>query len=243
MIGDAVVVAGEAVRKEVSARRRNGFTRAALAAAVSRLTAARADTLIHEACAMATQIEVMSRAGRSVVNDILGSAAIAQPWEQYPQPMVEDAHIGVGYFYHSHGLSLSHLDERGHFHVFVRGVDAAYSHLAGIAVDVRGMPVRLFTTNRWVTDERWMTAERLLKWAKPYSHHSEGSGSAVTLWVMHCVHLFYPQLEWLLHRRDERLDSLTTSRCSATVFKDRRIEILSECEVSFRRQIGALLDG
>jgi hypothetical protein len=199
--------------------------------------------MTQEACAMATQIAVRARAGCSVLHDILGSATIADPWEQYPQAMVEDVLIGVGFFYHSHGPSRSHADERGHFHVFRRRVDAAYSHVVGIAVDGQGMPVRLFTTNRWVTGERWMSAEQLLVWAKPDSYAPEASGSPVTQWIMHCVHVFYPQLEWLLRRRDERLHSLTTSRSRTTVLEDRRVEILSECRVSLRRQMDALLDG
>jgi hypothetical protein len=233
----------EAATKGIRARRRRGFTRDDLGAAVSRLSSARADALIHAACALATQTENMARAVRTVVDDIVGSAAMVEPWVQYPEPMAEDAHIGVGYFYHSHGSSRSHPDERGHFHVFMRGDGAVRSHLAAIVIDAQGMPVRLFTTNRWVTDERWMTSERLLAWANPDSHLSERSGLAVTLWIMHCLNLFYPQLEWLLHRRDESLHSLKTGRSGTAVFEDRRIEILSECDISLPRQIGALLDG
>jgi hypothetical protein len=33
------------------------------------------------------------------------------------------------------------------------------SHLVAISMDTRGMPIRLFTTNRWVTGETWYGAE------------------------------------------------------------------------------------
>ena len=40
-----------------------------------------------------------------------------------------------------------------------RGERDEVSHLIAIALDVRGEPVRLFTTNRWVTGETWYRAE------------------------------------------------------------------------------------
>ena len=36
-----------------------------------------------------------------------------------------------------------------------RGTSEEVSHLVAIAVDCRGEPIRLFTTNRWVTGETW----------------------------------------------------------------------------------------
>jgi hypothetical protein len=57
--------------------------------------------------------------------------------------------------------------EHGHFHLFAQlGKDdrqiPRYTHLLGIAVDARGLPLRLFTTNRWVTDETWLPAPSVL---------------------------------------------------------------------------------
>ncbi|MEE8172364.1 MAG: hypothetical protein V3T62_05480, partial [Alphaproteobacteria bacterium] len=36
--------------------------------------------------------------------------------------------------------------------------DDALSHIIGISMDAKGMPIRLFTTNRWVTGEAWYKA-------------------------------------------------------------------------------------
>ena len=40
-----------------------------------------------------------------------------------------------------------------------RGERDEVSHLIAIAIDFRGEPIRLFTTNRWVTGETWYRAE------------------------------------------------------------------------------------
>ena len=36
------------------------------------------------------------------------------------------------------------------------------SHLVAIAVNSRGEPIRLFTTNRWVTGETWYHADDII---------------------------------------------------------------------------------
>ena len=37
------------------------------------------------------------------------------------------------------------------------------SHLVAIALDYAGEPIRLFTTNRWVTGETWYRADDVIK--------------------------------------------------------------------------------
>ncbi len=204
------------------------------------LTCARAQRLIRAAHGLTRQIGELARSGWSVMHEVLGAHAVAEPWVQYPTPMVEDPRTGAGYFFHSHGPSRSHPDERGHFHVFVRGLEAHQSHLLAIAVDPYGMPIRLLATNRWVTAETWSPAETLLAEAEEFSLVTPSSNAALDRWVTHCVRLFQPQLTWLVHRRDARLRTLSAGRDVERVLEDRRIEILSECRISVGEQMAAL---
>ena len=43
-----------------------------------------------------------------------------------------------------------------------RGMREEVSHLVAISIDARGAPIRLFTTNRWVTGETWYPAEDVI---------------------------------------------------------------------------------
>ena len=230
----------DAARNPVRSEQRARFGRTDLRNAVNGLSSIRVQRLIRAARAWSLQIEELARAGHSVMHEVLGRHAVAEPWAQYPAPMVEDPRNGAGYFFHSHGSSSSHPDERGHFHVFVRGFGARPSHLLAIAIDPYGMPIRLFTTNRWVTGENWTCAEALLAQSDRYSLVAPNSSEVVNRWITQCIRLFQPQLQWLVYRRDARLRSLAAVRDVERVFEDRRVEILSECRISVGQQMAAL---
>ena len=239
MIGD-VSAGHDPVRNEGRLGQRGRFGRTDLRCAVNGPTSAAAQRLIRAAHGLSRQIELLARSGHSVMHEVLGPHAVAAPWVQYPAKMVQDPYTRADYFFHSHGPSPSHPDERGHFHVFVRGLSACQSHLLAIAIDPYGMPIRLFTTNRWVTGENWMFAEELLTHADHYSLVAPDSSEVLNCWITHCVRLFQPQLRWLTYRRDARLHTLAAGRGVERVFEDRRVEILSECQVSVGQQVAAL---
>ena len=239
MIGDARAHC-DADRSQVRSWQQARFGPNDLRSAVNGLTWTRAHRLIRAAHGLIRQIGELARSGRSVIHEVLGAHAAAQPWVQYPTPMVEHPRTGAGYFFHTHGPSRSHPDERGHFHVFVRSLEARHSHLLAIAVDPYGMPIRLLTTNRWVTAETWSPAETLLVDAEEFALVTPNSDAALDRWVTHCVRLFQPQLKWVVYRRDTRLRTLSAGRDFERVLEDRRIEILSECRISVGEQMTAL---
>ena len=85
-----------------------------------------------------------------------------------------------------------------------RGERDEVSHLIAIAVDVRGEPICLFTTNRWVTGETWYRAEDVTRMLDRFVI-AEGEPSAVLArWIGAMIHLFRPQIAALLQapRRD-----------------------------------------
>ncbi|WP_435384855.1 DUF6969 family protein [Cupriavidus necator] len=86
--------------------------------------------------------------------------------DHYPATDIREGETGAIAYYHAHAATKRKKDEHRHFHVFVpngirSGRGSGYSHLAGISVTARGEALRLFTTNRWVTEEDWLPARQI----------------------------------------------------------------------------------
>jgi hypothetical protein len=121
-----------------------------------------------------------------------------------------------------------------------RGERDEVSHLIAIAVDVRGEPIRLFTTNRWVTGETWYRAEDVTRMLDRFMI-GEGEPSAVlNRWIGAMIHLFRPQIAALLQARDETVMAWRRRR-RTHVFEDSRLEITSSLDIQLDTQL-ALVD-
>lgn len=174
----------------------------------------------------------------------LGAAVGAdtpQVWQQYA---LEDARMRrageLFFYYHSHAGDPR--PEHGHFHVFrglvtpSAGAAPRYAHLVGIGVDARGLPLRLFTTNRWVTDECWRDARDGIAALTRIVAARRRSASPLEGWLRGMLTVFFPQIAMLLVHRDRRV----AAHGGARVFEDRRMYVLSECRVSLDAQMAAL---
>ena len=126
--------------------------------------------------------QVLSRTGDSVVSELLRGHETFYEWDHYPKGDVFDGESHAQYFYHTHPGGLRDK-EHGHFHTFIRAKglprgmkpkrhksrdkwpmgDDAVTHVVGISMDSKGQPLRLFTTNRWVTGETWYKADDVCK--------------------------------------------------------------------------------
>ncbi|MBN8744714.1 MAG: hypothetical protein J0I24_10460 [Thiomonas arsenitoxydans] len=180
--------------------------------------------------------------GKTVISEIIGNAAYVE-WEHYPQRDAK-SRTGALFYYHAHAASQRMSAEHGHFHVFAPNdraecpSDQRYTHIAGLSVDARGMPLRVFTTNQWVTAECWEDAERVctlarqttLKDAKPHR---------VGQWLDAVFAFFRPQIDLIAHMRDARVKALQ-ARGRTQLLEDRRTHILSQCRIDFSTQIFAL---
>jgi hypothetical protein len=111
------------------------------------------------------------------------------------------------------------------------------SHLIGIALDAQGDPIRLFTTNRWVTGETWYRADDVIRMVDCFTLGAAGGPSLLDRWVGAIVALFRPQAAALLRLRDDTVMSWRRRR-RTNVFEDARLEITS----SFDVDLGAQLD-
>lgn len=178
--------------------------------------------------------------GVTPLGEALGPEA-PQAWRQYAAaegPAVRPG--GWFFYYHSHGRGAR--GEHGHFHVFAelprtRGQRAPdFAHLVGIGVDARGLPLRLFTTNRWVTGEAWRDAPAMTAlFARIVAARTQAS-DPLERWLHDVLALFAPQVRLLLAHRDRRV----AARGGAGVFEDRRMHVLSCCRVSLTDQVAAI---
>src|SRR5688572_25945871 len=97
--------------------------------------------------------------GGNLLDEVLTGRESFYEFERYPEHRVASPESGSEYYYHCHR---GDEGEHGHFHAFLRLADATFVHLAAIRIDERGLPVGLFTVNRWTTDEAWRSAKDVI---------------------------------------------------------------------------------
>lgn len=153
-----------------------------------------------------------------------------QRWQHYPAGDVEDAVSGAMYYYHAHDQAERPADEHGHFHLFVRPESSsAFSHVVGVSLDALGRVRTAFTTNRWVTDELMRPADEVLALlANRFVIDRARPSWLVSRWLMSVPRLIWPQVERLLHKRDEALAWTGASTLPEVVAEDRFRQVLSE---------------
>ena len=113
------------------------------------------------------------------------------------------------------------------------------SHLVAIALDSRGEPIRLFTTNRWVTGETWYRAEDVIRMLDRFTFGEVGGPTVLNRWIGGVLALFRPQIVALLRQRDETVTAWRWRR-RTNVFEDIRLEITSSVEIDLRAQFAFL---
>jgi hypothetical protein len=117
-----------------------------------------------------------------------------------------------------------------------RGSRDEVSHIVAIAVDDQGEPIRLFTTNRWVTGETWYPAKDVIGMLDRF-HIEDGTPPvAANRWLAALLGLYRPQIAALLRSRDEAVMAWRRRR-RTHVFEDPRLEITSSLEVELDAQL------
>ncbi|MGA7865200.1 MAG: hypothetical protein WA709_04625 [Stellaceae bacterium] len=121
-----------------------------------------------------------------------------------------------------------------------RGERDEVSHLIAIAIDARGEPIRLFTTNRWVTGETWYRAEDVTQMLDRFVIAEREPSAVVNRWIGALIRLFRPQIAALLQARDETVMAWRRRR-RTHVFEDPRLEITSTLNIQLDTQL-AIVD-
>ncbi len=223
-----------------------------------------ADRLQDMATAGAEVREVyrlLAKSGDNIVAEVLRGQGEFYEWDHYPKGDVYDPETHCQYYYHAHPASLRG-GEHGHFHTFLRpkgmpptvrpaplddvvapaGDNDALSHLIAISMDQYGYPIRLFSTNRWVTGETWYAADDVIQMLDRFDMDLAYPSLPVNIWITAMVRLFRPEIETLLRGRDRTVARWRQRRRVDNPFEDRDLEITSHVEIAVDRQIARVED-
>ena len=199
---------------------------------------------------------VLEKTGDNLVGELIKDAGTFYEWNHYPDGDVYDTESHSQYYYHAHPAELR-VGEHGHFHTFLRpkgmpkGVkpapipdleppddeDDALSHLIAISMDSHGIPICLFTTNRWVTGEVWYKAEDICAMLDSFVISHAQPSWPVNRWVGAMIRLFHPQVAALVRLRDAVVEEWAKQHPGRDVFEDRDLEVASAQPISLADQI------
>ena len=191
-------------------------------------------------------VRVLKKAGLNPVGEVLKGQGQFVKMSHYPKGDVFDRETQSQYYYHAHRDG-----EHGHFHCFLRapgmpeGVapvpeaegrdwpsgDKALAHLVAVSMDRYGAPIRLFTTNRWVTGETWYPGADVIRMLPRFAIDHAHPSWPTNRWLTALLRLFRPQIEALIVARDAALAERRAAKPESDLFADRSLETLSETAI------------
>lgn len=201
-------------------------------------------------------LRVLDKGGVNLVGEILRGEGKFVEWNHYPKGDIYDKETHSQFYYHAHPSDLR-APEHGHFHTFMRakglpksikpapmptsvtrptGKDAI-GHVVGISMDKQGLPIWMFTTNRWVTGEIWYEAGDVIKMLDRFDMDLALPSWPLNIWISALLRLFRPQIEELLHARDGAVRDWQAAHPGENAFEDRGLEITSIMDISVDGQI------
>jgi hypothetical protein len=208
---------------------------------------------------LATVERAFARQVTNVIARLLRDEGTFFEWDHFPAGDIYDPVSGAQYFYHAHGTAPKNVgqdrkfhnlmppahsgaqrpaSEHGHFHTFLRPAGSDIPcHVVAIAMDYHGRPNRLFTVNRWVTEEGWADAPRLIGLLDRFVVDLPRPSRWVNRWLAALLRLFRPQIEDLLRQRDQTIAEWARRHPGVDVYAARDLEILSQLDISLPAQI------
>jgi hypothetical protein len=123
-----------------------------------------------------------------------------------------------------------------------RGGSDEVCHLVALAVDRRGEPIRLFTTNRWVTGETWYRADDVILMLERFRVRGDHPSALLNRWVGALVQLFQPEIARLLRERDRAILEQRWRR-RGNVLEDLRLEVTSSLDIDLDARLAAVEHG
>ena len=185
----------------------------------------------------------------SLLQSWIGGRPVVE-FEHYPPDDVVDFRNGSQFYYHAHRDG---DQEHGHLHLFwhatasgqrrylragqPRWVRTAPTHLFAISLDARGLPVGLFTVNRWVTDGHWFDAATTLSFVDRFAVDEVEGHVASCRWLTDFVRFYRPLIEAILIKRDARL---ARQPDVVAALDDHRLEVLSHVPIDWAADLDAI---
>ena len=196
----------------------------------------------------------MHQSGVPLMRRVLPPKVEPTLWEHYPEHDAVSPHNGSRYFYHCHPIEERGAGEHGHFHLFLPKlameqpndakcapadleVDRAdVVHLAALSVSPEGLPIAMFTVNRWVCDEWLFSHNDIMSVIDGFDLTGADGDPLVNSWLTAMVHLTKPMISGLLAQRDERLAASNWNG------EDRALEVISILPVDLQALVDPYLD-
>ena len=198
---------------------------------------------------------VLKKAGLNPVGEVLKGQGQFVKMGHYPKGDVFDRETQSQYYYHAHREG-----EHGHFHCFLRapgmpeGVapvpeaatrdwpegEKALAHLVAVSMDRYGVPIRLFTTNQWVTGETWYPGGDIIRMLPRFAIDHAHPSWPTNRWLTALLRLFRFEIEALVDARDAALAAHRAAAPDADSFADRTLETLSETAIDVAEQQAAV---
>ena len=172
-----------------------------------------------------------AKSGRTLNEAALCGAKDFVEWQHYPSNDLADMNSGYEFYYHAHSANEMPDGEHGHFHVIKRD-SQSFHHLVGIALNQKGLPTRLFTTNQWVTGEEMIDSDLVIKSLKSFEMAVKGRMAPVSNWIGALIQLFSTDIEKLIVDRDQKIASIEAEFGGhELVLSSRRHHVLTECKI------------
>lgn len=189
--------------------------------------------------------------------------------QHYPVGDVFDPSTGAQYYYHAHRNDDRehghfHIFQRPHVQAeqfeparyvkagvgrcspeetigkhWPRG-EQALAHIVGVAMDHYGQPIRLFTTNRWVTDETWFPAREVIAMLSRFELRHAWPSQEVNRWLNGLLQLFQPEIVELIRRRDAAVEARGRANPRGDALEDRSLEVTASLDISVERRVRQL---
>ncbi len=202
---------------------------------------------------------VLAKTNHNIVGEVLHDQGKFYEWNHYPEGDLYDHVTHSQYYYHAHPQELRG-GEHGHFHTFLRplgmpkgvkpavvpdlvlpeGENEALSHLIAISMDPRGVPIRLFSTNRWVTGEVWYGADDVRAMLDYFEMDLARPSWVVNRWIGAMVRLFRPQVGALIDARDAVVATWAKAHPDRDVYEDRELELTAMLDIDADAQVAAV---
>lgn len=190
---------------------------------------------------------LLSKTKSNVVWEILRQSETFTEWNHYPKGDVFDHDTHSQYFYHAHPPDLGkRWPEHGHFHLFMRkkgipesiaptpllpfqqeGKNDDLCHLIAVSMDKFGKPMRLFTTNRWVTGETWYSAAAIEQFIDQFAITHAWPSWPTNIWITQLVQDYREQILTLLRERELTVERWQAAHPEVNAYEDRKLEVTS----------------
>lgn len=186
---------------------------------------------------------VLAKSGRNVLLATLGSPEAVVGWAHYPPDDVFDPETGSQWYYHAH-TPAEDDETHGHFHCFLRpeGKPGPIHHLVAVAVDAKGNPRRLFTTNQWVVGDHAVRVGDAIALLARFDVHMDSPSYLVNRWLSAILRFYEDDIRALIAERAVTLAewSSATGTPAEQVLQDRALSVTSRLDIDFNRDVADL---